>query len=57
MRFCHGRKVWQQVIDKVAEIKAEGLPLNPQAGNKDIKFQIAWVFKVWKPIQVVYFLL
>lgn len=45
MRFCHGRKVRQQVTDKAAEIKAEGLHLNPQAGNKDIKFQIAWVLR------------
>lgn len=57
MRFCHGRKMWQQVSDKAAEIKAEDLHLNPQAGNKDIEFQIAWVFKVSKPTQVVYFFL
>lgn len=25
------------------EIEVENLPLNPQAGNKDIKLQIAWV--------------
>lgn len=49
--------MWQQVSDKAAEIKAEGLYLNPQAGNKDTEFQIAWVFKVSKPTQVVYFFL
>lgn len=48
--------MWQQVSDKAAEIKAEGLHL-VEAGNKDIEFQIAWVFKVSKPTQVVYFFL
>lgn len=31
--------------ERMCEIEAEDLHINPQAGNKDIKLQIAWVLR------------